>query len=49
MTREERKAFTILKRQILKEEKAQERKEKKSWNWMIRKLKKKGALIDESN
>jgi hypothetical protein len=48
MTREERKAATLEKRQRIKEERAEARKELKSWNWMIRKLKKKGAIIEET-
>jgi hypothetical protein len=48
MTREERKAANLLKKQQLKEERAEARKELKAWNWLIRNAKKKGALVEET-
>jgi hypothetical protein len=46
MTREERKAITKGKKLLAKEERAEARRDMKAFNWMVRKLKAKDALIE---
>ena len=47
MNRQERKQFTQAKRQTQREEKRHERQNLRLWNKMLRKLRQKGALIDD--